>query len=106
MMHFNPSTYELTQMWIGLCFTIGYCIFLDNSSISWKSKKKSAVSHSSTEAKYHSMAHTIAELVWLCRFLIDFDISISNQTPLHCDNKSAVNIAENEVFHKCLIILK
>ncbi|XP_026429328.1 uncharacterized protein LOC113325347 [Papaver somniferum] len=80
--------------------TSGYCIFLGNSLISWHSKKQSVVSRSSVEAEYRAMTHTTSEIVWLRWLLSDMGIHLAESTPLYCDNKAAIHIAHNDVFHE------
>ena len=80
--------------------TTGFCVFLGDSLISWKSKKQDVVSRSSTEAEYRAMAVTTCEIVWLRWLLADMGVDVSQPTPLHCDNKSAMQIAKNSVFHE------
>jgi len=80
--------------------TTGFCIFLGDSLISWKSKKQDIVSRSSIEAEYRAMASTIIEIVWLRWLLSDMGVTLSEPTPMYCDNKSATQIAHNSVFHE------
>ena len=40
------------------------------------------------------------EIVWLRRSLSDMGVSLSNPSSMYCDNKSAIQIAHNFVFHK------
>ena len=61
-------------------------IFLGDSLISWKSKKQSIVSQSSTEAEYRDMASTTKEIVWLRWLLVDMGVFLSHPTPMYCDN--------------------
>ncbi|KAL0416267.1 UNVERIFIED_CONTAM: Retrovirus-related Pol polyprotein from transposon RE2 [Sesamum latifolium] len=78
----------------------GYCIFLGASLISWKTKKQATVSQSSAEAEYQSMGSTVCELLWIGYILGEFGISLDSPIPFHCDNKAAIHITENLVFHE------
>ena len=71
---------------------IGFCVFLGNSLISWKSSKQSIVSLASIEAEYHTMTSTTKEIVWLRWLLADMGVFLSHHTLMYCDNKSAIQI--------------
>ncbi|KAL2232732.1 UNVERIFIED_CONTAM: Retrovirus-related Pol polyprotein from transposon RE2 [Sesamum indicum] len=78
----------------------GFCIFLGPALVSWKTKKQSTVSRSSAEAEYRSLAATVCELRWISYLLADFGISVTLPISLFCDNKAALHILANPVFHE------
>ncbi|KAK4400316.1 Retrovirus-related Pol polyprotein from transposon RE1 [Sesamum angolense] len=78
----------------------GFCVFLGSSLVSWKTKKQATVSRSSVEAEYRSMASTVCELLWLSYLLRDFCIPVQQPIPFWCDDKAALHIPANPVFHE------
>jgi hypothetical protein len=78
----------------------GFYVFLSDSLISWKSKKQSIVSQSSTEAEYRAMTSTTKKIVWLRWLLADMRVSLSHLTLMYCDNQSSIQIAHNLFFHE------
>ena len=58
------------------------------------------VSRSSTEVEYRALANITCELVWLHWLVADMDAPQPTATSLYCDNRSAIYIAHNDVFHK------
>ncbi|XP_019154611.1 PREDICTED: uncharacterized protein LOC109151149 [Ipomoea nil] len=78
----------------------GFCIFLGNALISWKSKKQPTISKSSSEAEYRALAATTCEIQWLFFLLTDLGINHNGAVAVYCDSKSAIAIAENPVFHE------
>ncbi|WVZ13928.1 hypothetical protein V8G54_011494 [Vigna mungo] len=78
----------------------GFTIYLGNSLISWRSKKQSTVSCSSSEAEYRSLASTVCEMQWLTYLLHDLHVTYTTPALIYCDNQSAIQIASNQVFHE------
>ena len=78
----------------------GYCVFMGNSLISWKSKKQSTMSKSSSEAEYRALASLVCELQWLQYLCHDLHTHISESFVVCCDNKSVICIAKNLTFHE------
>ena len=83
---------------VGVYIT-GYFLLFDQSSISWKSKKQTTVSKSSSEAEYRAMASAAFEVTWTVRLLEELGVTNLLPMTLHCDNQSALNIAHISVFH-------
>jgi len=79
--------------------TTDFCFFLGDSLISWRSNKQTLIARSSTEAEYRALADTTQELLWLRWLLQDMGVSHFRATVLHCDNRSAILIAHNDIFH-------
>ena len=76
----------------------GYCVFLGDALICWRSKKQDVVSRSSAEAEYRSMATTTCEITWLLYLLRDLHIPHDKPALMYCDNQTTLHISTNPVF--------
>ena len=68
--------------------------------MSWKSKKQSTLSKSSSEAEYRAMASASSETTWLVRLLTELAVTTLQPVTLYCDNQSAIHIGKNPMFHE------
>jgi hypothetical protein len=78
----------------------GYCLFLGNCLISWKSKKQTTVSRSSAESEYRALASVTCEIIWVLSILSCLNVKDLIPVSVFCDNSSAIQIATNPVFHE------
>ena len=58
------------------------------------------MSRASAEAEYRSMALAFCELIWTKAVLESLGVAQSSPMSLFCDNKAALHIAANPVFHE------
>src|SRR3954464_3164317 len=75
--------------------TSGYCIFVGSNPVSWRSKKQEVVARSTAEAEYRTMAVSLCEIIWIRSLLSELRLFRRNPLQLWCDNKLAINIANN-----------
>jgi hypothetical protein len=66
--------------------------------VSLSSKKQNCAALSTAEAEYVAAGACCAQLLWMQQTLKDFGCLFS-KTPLLCDNKSAIKLANNPVSH-------
>ncbi|WVY95971.1 hypothetical protein V8G54_028122 [Vigna mungo] len=71
--------------------TTSYCVFYGHYLISWKSKKQSTFSRSSTEVEYRALASYVVD---------DLHLQIPLHFPTFCDNQSVIQLAKNSSFQE------
>lgn len=77
----------------------GYAFLLGSAVVSWRSKKQQVLSKSSAEAEYRALSDVSCEAVWLTSLFKEPGLSSSAPIPLLCDNKAAVDLSANPVYH-------
>ncbi|XP_038885896.1 secreted RxLR effector protein 161-like [Benincasa hispida] len=77
--------------------TLGYYTFVWGNLVTWRSKKQGVVARSSIEAEYRAMSLGICEEIWLKKVLVDLHQEGHDPMRLYCDNKAAINIANNPI---------
>lgn len=64
-----------------------------------KVKKQSVVSRSSAESEYRALASVTTEVMWTIKLLNELKVNHMLPVEIFCDNKAAIQIANNPVFH-------
>jgi hypothetical protein len=79
--------------------TSGYAFHLGTGAISWSSKKQPVVALSTAEAEYIAATSCATQTVWLRKILEVMHQKQNTPTEIYCDNKSAIALSKNPVFH-------
>lgn len=80
----------------------GYLMKLGSAPISWKTKKQTTVSRSSSEAEYRAMTYATSEILWLRCLLSCLQVDCTSPTLLHCDNQAAFILQQTPFFMSAL----
>jgi hypothetical protein len=80
--------------------TSGILFFFDKCLVSWQSVKQQVVALPSCEAEYIAVSTASTQALWLVRLLSDLLGRDTGAVELRVDNKSALALAKNTVFHK------
>jgi hypothetical protein len=79
--------------------TSGRAFFLDDSLVSWLSKKQGYISLSTIEAEYIVATTCCTQILWMIQTVADLKVTYTDPIPLHCDNTSAISLSKNPVLH-------
>lgn len=79
--------------------TTGALFSFGDNPITWQSQKQKIVALSSCEAEYVATTTAACQAVWLRRLLDDMTGKQSGATTIFIDNKSAIQLCKNPVFH-------
>ena len=80
--------------------TSGYCVFFNDTMVSWSAKRQTVVSRSSAEAEYRGVANVVTECSWLQNLLLELHCPLQRASIVYTDNKSAMYLASNPVHHQ------
>jgi len=78
-----------------------YTVLLNNSVVSWSTKKQEIISLSTTESKYIAVTHTIKKVLWLQSLIHEIFGIILDPTTLYSDNKSAIKLTKEYRYYTC-----
>ncbi|KAL8093109.1 hypothetical protein AgCh_035123 [Apium graveolens] len=79
--------------------TGGMVFYLNESLITWVSQKQKCVALSSCEAEFMAATAAACQAIWLRKLLGQITSEFVGPVILFIDNKSAIDLAKNPVFH-------
>ncbi|KAL0853708.1 hypothetical protein Bca101_058860 [Brassica carinata] len=79
--------------------TSGFVFFIGEIAFTWMSKKQPIVTLSTSEAEYVAATSCVCHAIWLRNLLKELNLPQEKPTKIFVDNKSAIALAKNPVFH-------
>ena len=79
--------------------TSGFVFYMGDTAFTWMSKKQPIVTLSTCEAEYVAATSCVCHAIWLRNLLKELGFPQEEPTRICVDNKSAIALAKNPVFH-------
>ncbi|GJW04140.1 hypothetical protein Tco_1562996 [Tanacetum coccineum] len=79
--------------------TTGIVFYFGNSPITWSTQKQGTVALSSCESEFIAPTGATTQALWLKRLLSKITDSNEEKITIYVDNKSAIALTKNPVFH-------
>ena len=79
--------------------TTGHMFYFDQSPITWCSQKQEIVALSSCEAEFMAATEAAKQAIWLQELLSEIVGGDCKKVIIRVDNKSAISLTKNPVFH-------
>ncbi|KAG7565068.1 Zinc finger CCHC-type superfamily [Arabidopsis suecica] len=79
--------------------TSGFVFYIGDTAFTWMSKKQPIVTLSTCEAEYVAATSCVCHAIWLRNLLKELSLPQDEPTKIFVDNKSAIALAKNPVFH-------
>ena len=77
----------------------GHMFYLEESPITWCSQKQDIVALSSCEAEFMAATEAAKQAIWLQEVLSEVTGDACKRVTIRVDNKSAISLTKNPVFH-------
>ena len=81
--------------------TLGFVFLLANTATSWSSQKQKKIAQSTTEVELHNPLQGFKPSYVVQDISQGIGYEVSSLIPLHCDNKGAVDLAQNLITGRC-----
>ena len=77
----------------------GYVFKIGNAAVTWNTRKQPMVVLSTMEAKYMAVTAATCKAIWLQQLISEPGIDTVSPTPIHIDNRAAIELTKDSKFH-------
>ena len=77
----------------------GYLFMIFGALIAWRSRQESLLALSTMDSEYAALSQSTREAIWLRSLLMELGFAQDSPTPIHCDNRAAIELSKDSKYH-------